>query len=117
MSCREKIVYKNMRNIILQILGAINILSMLLVHNVSYYKKGICIFFAIYMLLFTICFGKYKVNNESEISYKNKILVLYVCLTELMILLGMFMEHVFKGIRCRVFITILLFSSFIITTN
>ena len=109
MSCREKIVYKNKRNIILQILGAINILSMLLVHNVSYYKKGICIFFAIYMILFTICFGKYKVNNESEISYKNKILVLYVCLTELMILLGMFMEHVFKGIRCRVFIPIVFF--------
>ena len=38
MSCREKIIYKNKRNIILQILGAINILSMLLVHNVSYYK-------------------------------------------------------------------------------
>lgn len=109
MSCREKIIYKNKRNIILQILGAINILSMLLVHNVSYYKIGICIFYGIYMLVFTICFGKYKVNNESEISYKNKILVLYVCLTELMILLGMFMEHVFKGIRCRVFIPIVFF--------
>ena len=61
------------------------------------------------MLVFTICFGKYKVNNESEISYKNKILVLYVCLTELMTLLGMFMEHVFKGISCSVFIPIVFF--------
>lgn len=110
-------VYKNKRNIIVQILGVMSILMMLLVHLKILSNLAMCLIFVGYMILFTICFGKYKVDYNIEIAHKNKVLVMYVTLTEFLILLGAFIEHLFKGIRCVVFIPVSLFVLVIFLIN
>lgn len=97
-------VYKNKCNIIVHVLGVMSILMMLLVHSKILSNLVLCMIFIGYMILFTICFGKYEINHNIEIAHKNKVLVMYVTLTELLILLGIFIEHIFKGVRCVVFI-------------
>ena len=81
-------IYKNKFNLVIQLLGVIAILLPALMQNYKMFLKPSCMALLVYMVIFVVYIGRYKIKMDTPLALKNKILVIYSCLTGLAISVG-----------------------------
>ena len=109
----------NIHKLFVQVFGALSILMPLLLYHNRTYLKMANILLLFYMLFFVLYMSKHKYKYENDKAYKNKVLVLYSCLTELAVLLGLVIEYAYGGIRFIVFgpTTLIILVMFLLNTT
>ena len=112
-------IYKNKFNLVIQLLGVIAILLPALMQNYKMFLKPSCMALLVYMVIFVVYIGRYKTNMDTPFALKNKILVIYSCLTGLAIIVGNNIEFTYKGIRNIVFypMTIIIIIMILVNTT